>query len=87
MLNRNVALQNCPGLLDDSQDVVLPAGEKNELLPDQEVEGDGPGLLREVMLENPAVHLQPLTLTTAKKTKKKKISASEKLFSDMYEGP
>lgn len=37
ILNRNVVSQNYPGRLVDSQDVVLPGGEKNELLPDQEV--------------------------------------------------
>ena len=55
--------------------VALPAGKpmlcmkKNEWLPDQEVEGDGTGLLWKVMLKNSAVHLQPLTLTTAKESR------------------
>ena len=35
-------------------------------LPDQELEGDGPALLGEVMLQHSAVHLQPLTLATAR---------------------
>ena len=35
-------------------------------LPDQELEGDGPALLGEVMLQDSAVHLQPLTLATAR---------------------
>lgn len=56
--------------------LVLPAGElvscvevkkkkKKELLPDQEVEGNGPGLLWKVVIENSSIHLQPFTLTTA----------------------
>ena len=49
---------------------LLPAGghegREGVELPDQELEGDGPGLLGEVMLQDSAVHLQPLTLATAR---------------------
>ena len=41
-------------------------GEGEVELPDQELEGDGPALLGEVMLQHSAVHLQPLTLATAR---------------------
>lgn len=40
--------------------------EEDELLPDQEAEGNGNSLLWKVMVQNSAVHLQPLTLTTAR---------------------